>query len=91
MQKDLNTLGEWTVENGMKINPGKSKVIRFTKARVQNPLGYSFRTWYSLPEASSCKYLGKIIRSDLNWVDQVNYTAQKAWKTLHFIMRILKK
>jgi len=24
-------------------------------------------------------------------VDQVNYTAQKAWKTLHFVMHVLKK
>jgi hypothetical protein len=23
LQKDLNTLGEWAVENGMNINPGK--------------------------------------------------------------------
>jgi len=41
LQKDLDTLGEWTVENGMKINPGKSKTIRFMRARVKNPLGYS--------------------------------------------------
>jgi len=39
LQKDLNTLGEWAVENGMKINPGKNKAIRFTRARVKNPLG----------------------------------------------------
>jgi len=24
-------------------------------------------------------------------VDQVNYIAQKAWKTLHFVMHVLKK
>jgi len=23
LQKDLDTLGEWVIENGMKINPGK--------------------------------------------------------------------
>jgi len=28
LQKDLDTLGEWAVENWMKINPGKSKTIR---------------------------------------------------------------
>jgi len=27
----------------------------------------------------------------LNWVDQVNYIAQEAWKTLHFVVRVLKK
>jgi hypothetical protein len=35
LQKDLDTLGEWVVENGMKINPGKSKAIRFTRAWVK--------------------------------------------------------
>jgi hypothetical protein len=35
--------------------------------------------------------LGIIIQSDLSWADQVNYTVQKAWKTIHFRVRILKK
>jgi len=43
------------------------------------------------PEASSFKYLGIILRSDLSWADQVNYTLKKAWRALHFTMRILKK
>jgi hypothetical protein len=30
-------------------------------------------------------------QSDLNWVDQVNYTAQKAQKALHFVMHVIKK
>ena len=42
-------------------------------------------------ETSTFKYLGIIICSNLNWADHVNYTLQKAWKALHFIMRILKK
>jgi len=37
-----------------------------------------------IPEASSCKYLGIILRSVLSWADQVNYTVKKAWKALHF-------
>jgi len=43
------------------------------------------------PEASSFKYLGIIIRNDLNWADHVNYTLRKAWKALHFVKRVLKK
>jgi len=35
--------------------------------------------------------LGAILQNDLNWVAQVNYTTQKAWKVLHFEMRVLKK
>jgi len=43
-----------------------------------------------IPVTSTFKYLGIIIRSDLNWTDHVNYTPRKAWKTLHFIIFILK-
>ena len=60
LQKDLDTLGEWVVEIGMKINPGKSKAIRFMRAQVKNPLGYSFID-QKIPEASNCKYLGMIL------------------------------
>jgi len=90
LQKDLDRLGEWTVENAMKINSSKSKAIRFTRARVKDPLNYSLMGTL-IPEASSCKYLGIILRSDLSWVEQVNYAVKKAWKALHFTMRILKK
>ena len=27
----------------------------------------------------------------LNWADQVNYTVQKVWRALHFVMRIVKR
>ena len=33
LQKDLNRLGEWAVENEMKINPGKSFIL-FCNVRV---------------------------------------------------------
>jgi hypothetical protein len=70
----------------MKINPSKCKAVRFTRARVKNALNYTVGDQL-IPEASSCKYLGIIFRSDLSWADQV----KKAWKALNFIMCILKK
>ena len=88
-QKDLDRREEWAVENAMKINPSKSKVIPLTRARVKDPLNYSLLGTL-IPEASSYKYLGIILRSNLIWADQVNYTVKKAWKALHFKMRILK-
>jgi hypothetical protein len=72
LQKDLDGLGECAVENAMKINPSKSKAVRFTRARVKDPLDYSLVNTF-IPEVSSCKYLGIILRSDLSWADQVNY------------------
>jgi hypothetical protein len=35
LQTDLNRLGEWAVENEMRINPDKNKAVSFTKARVK--------------------------------------------------------
>jgi len=35
LQKDLHTLGEWAVENGMKINPVKSKVKDLRELRLK--------------------------------------------------------
>jgi len=32
LQMDLNRLGEWAIENEIKINPIKSKAVSFTKA-----------------------------------------------------------
>jgi hypothetical protein len=64
--------------------------MTFKRAQVKYPLGYSL-CHQKILEMSSCKYLGIIIRSDLNWVNQVNYMVQKAWKALHFVMRVLKR
>jgi hypothetical protein len=66
------------------------KAVRYTKAWVKNPLNYKIGDQL-IPEASSCKYLKIIFRSDLSWADHVNYTVKKALKTIHFIMRIIKK
>jgi hypothetical protein len=41
LQTDLNRLGDWAVENKMKLNPNKSKAIGFSRTRVQDPVNYS--------------------------------------------------
>jgi len=86
----VDRLRDWAEENEMKINPNKSKALSFTRSRVKDPLNYSSGD-QKIPEASCCKYLGIIIQSDLSWADQVNYTVQKAWRALHFVMHIVKK
>jgi hypothetical protein len=52
LQIDLDRLGEWAVKNAMKINPGKSKAVRITRARVNIPLNYYFGD-QRIQEASS--------------------------------------
>ena len=90
LQTDLNRLGELVVENEMKTNPGKRKAVSFTKARRQERIRYYFRNQL-ISETSNFKYVGIIIRRDLNWTDHVNYTLRKAWKASHFIMHIHKR
>jgi len=63
LQIDLGRMGEWAVENGIKMNPGKSKSVTFTRVRVRDPLNYSVLDQV-IPEASSCKYWGIILLSD---------------------------
>jgi len=57
---------------------------------VKDPLNYYLGD-QRIPEASNCKYLGIILRSDLSWADQVNYTVQKGWNALHFLICVFKK
>ena len=71
LQKDLDRLLEWAVENAMKIIAGKIKAIPFTSSTVKDPLNYSL-IGTLIPEGGSCKYLGIILSSDLIWADQVN-------------------
>jgi len=60
LQKHLDNLRKWAVENGMKINTDKNKAIRFTRGWVKNPLGYTLVD-QKIPEANNCKYLGIIL------------------------------
>jgi len=71
VQKDLDRLEEGAADIEMKINPNKCKAVRFTMSRVKDPLNYTLGDQL-IPEAISCKYLGIILHSDLNWADLVN-------------------
>jgi hypothetical protein len=64
----------------MIINPGKCKAIQFTRAVLKIHWITLFVTKTS--ERICCKYLGTIIQSDLNWLDQINDIARKAWKAV---------
>ena len=74
----------------MKINLSKSRALSFTRTRVKVPINYMLCD-RKIPEEGSCKYLGIILRSDLNWAYQVNHTVRKAWRALHFVMRVVKR
>ena len=70
LQKVLNRLGEWAAENFTKINPSKYKAVRFTRARVKDPLNYTLGNQL-IRETSSCKHLRIILHINLSWADRV--------------------
>jgi hypothetical protein len=83
LQTHLDRLGEWAVENEIKMNPNKSKAIRFTRARGKDQLNYSLRN-QNISDGNFCKYLGIVMQSDLSWAQHIVYTVQKAWRELYF-------
>ena len=83
-------MGDWAKRNEMKINLNKSKALSFMRAWVKDLLNYSLGD-QKVTEASCCKYFGINTRSNLIWADQANYTVQKAWQALHFVMHVVKK
>ena len=82
LQTYLGRLGEWAVENGMKLNPSKSKAVSFTTAQVNDPLNYSLLNQV-IQEASSCKYLGIMSHSDFSWTDRVNYMEGNSFQNVY--------
>ena len=64
----MDRLGEWAAENAIKINPRKCKAVRFMRTGVKDTLKYTLGDQL-IPEASSCKYLGIILRSDLKQME----------------------
>ncbi|KAJ4449398.1 hypothetical protein ANN_00797 [Periplaneta americana] len=44
-----------------------------------------------IPQEQCCKYIGVYLNSKLSWGEHVDNVTGKAWRALHFIMRILRK
>ncbi|KAJ4440472.1 hypothetical protein ANN_08613 [Periplaneta americana] len=90
IQTDLNNIYNWALKHRMKINGSKSKSITFCKTREETSLNYEF-SGVVIPQEQCFKYLGVYLNSKLSWGEHVDNVTGKAWRALHFIMRILRK
>ncbi|KAJ4430057.1 hypothetical protein ANN_22265 [Periplaneta americana] len=90
IQTDLNKIYNWALMHKMKINGSKSKSITFCKTRGETSLNYEF-SGVVIPQVQCCKYLGVYLNSKLSWGEHVDNVTGKAWRALHFIMKILRK
>ena len=87
LQKDLDALQAWEIENKMEFHPGKCQVLRITNKTVPRHYGHYSIHDTDLEIVKSAKYLGVIIDSKLNWSDQISSACGKASGTLAFLQR----
>ena len=73
----------------MEFNPAKCEIIRITRKKF--PIIYPYKLHGTeLKSASSAKYLGINLSSDVNWKTHANSVTSKANNTLKFIRRNIK-
>ena len=89
LETTLHHLTEWSMSNGLSLNPGKceSMQVCFMK-KPPNPLSLEIDQ-QPLKQSTSVKLLGVHIRCDLKWNDHVDFMIKRANGRIHLI-RILK-
>ena len=91
LQYYLDDTEKFAVENKMKINPRKTKVISFNKSRKFDfPPEVSMSGNQILEVVSEIKLVGVIINHDLRWQKNTNYICQKASEKLWTLRRLQK-
>lgn len=89
LQTDLTAVKNWCHKWQMSLNISKCRSVSFH--RRTNPLVYNYTLHNSfLQLASSYKYLGIHISSDLSWTLHINHVISTARRSLGYIQRTLK-
>jgi len=90
LQRDLNTIAQWCLENGMSLNVTKCQVLSFTNRREKILYDYTINGT-SLERTSSATYLGVIFDEKLSFSKHVENIVKKANSTMYFIRRVFSK
>ena len=90
LQKDLNTLHEWSNRWQMKFNAKKCYTMRIHRGK--HPITHNYTMGgEELCAVSSQAYLGVEIHERLSWKPHIEAVVSKAGKTLGFLRRNLGK
>jgi len=84
LQKDLDSLLRWSIENGMSFNTRKSSKISFGSRCERYCFQYNLGGTV-LAETDKIKYLGIIIQNNLKWDQHIDVTIAKASRILGLI------
>ena len=91
LQQHLDRVEDFTINNKMKINENKSKVMIFNKSRNYDfPPEFSFKNGELLECLESTKLLGIYLTSDLRWAENCKQIFSKAMAKM-WLLRRLKK
>ena len=88
LQSDLDRIHQWAVDNNMRLNPSKCKIMRMCFFREQPVLPVFTINGQPLDSVFSHKVLGLTLQSDLRRNAHVDSIVLKAAKRL-YILRIL--
>ena len=88
LQKDIDRLGIWARNWGMRFQPVKCNMMQLTKKHNKIQASYTLEGTV-LENVESIKYLGVTITSDLKWNSHSRNVCSKANRTLGFLRRNL--
>ena len=89
VQDQLNRLHEYAIDNEMKINIKKSKIMLFNAAKTRDFSPEMIIENQTLDVVEELKLLGVIITTDMKWHSNTDYITKKSYARL-WLMRRLK-
>ena len=89
LNKDLDTIFNWSKTWLVSFNPTKTESMIFSKKRKQPPHPTLFMNHIAIDQFDSHKHLGVTLSSDAKWNTHISITLKKAWQRIG-ILRSLK-
>lgn len=86
LQRDIDCVVEWSVENNLHFNVTKCNVMSFTRAVVPRHHEYSMGG-QAIPRVVSVRDLGVIFSEDLSFRTHILQVCKKAFRNLGFVIR----
>jgi len=82
LQRDINTINNWTKENHLTFNIAKCKYMLISCKRQPQPMSDLFLDNVSLERVQYFKYLGILLAAGLSWTHHIEAICSKARKLL---------
>ena len=86
LQSDLDRIHQWAVDNNMRLNPSRCKIMRMCFFREQPVLPVFTIDGKPLDSVFSHKFLGLTLQSDLGWNAHVDSIVPRAAKRLYILL-----